>query len=339
MPRIILDCFGGDNSPLANVEAAALALNAHDDLNLILTGDQNVIFEKLKSFCCDTSRIEIIHAPDVIAADEKPTDVIRLRKDSSLVKSIETLRADDSIAGMVSVGATGSLVAGAVFRIGRLRGVIRPAFCPVMPTMNGGVVGVCDSGANVECTPDYLQQFAVMGSLYMELVCGVSKPRVALLNVGVETEKGDTLRKDTFARLLTTEGINFVGNMESRDLMSGKYDLVVCDGFSGNVLIKSTEGACLEVLKKLKKDINSRFINKLGALLMRKMFKAEKEFMNYENYGGSVLLGAKKVIVKGHGSSKARGIAKCIEQVYLSDAGNYTQNAEAAIEKLPIIKR
>ena len=152
-------------------------------------------------------------------------------------------------------------------------------------------MGICDSGANVEVTPDHLRQFAIMSSLYLENVYNVQNPRIALLNVGKEAEKGDDLRKEAYKLLETTENINFVGNMESRDLLSGNYDAVVCDGFSGNVLVKTTEGTALELLKKIKKDIFSRTIYKIGALLMKRMFAEEKEFMNYQNYGGSVLLG------------------------------------------------
>ena len=205
---------------------------------------------------------------------------------------------------------------GALVRLGRIKGIIRPAFCPILPTMDGGIVGICDSGANVEVTPAHLRQFAIMASLYMQEVYGVKNPRTALLNVGKEAEKGDDIRKETYALLQDTDCVNFVGNMESRDLLSGSYDVVVADGFSGNVLVKTTEGTALELLKKLKKDIYSRTLYKLGALLMKRMFLEEKEFMNYQNYGGSVLLGTSKVVVKGHGSSKAVAVEKCIEQAY-----------------------
>ena len=232
-------------------------------------------------------------------------------------KAIRILRDDDTVAGVVSTGATGALISAATLRIGRIEGIRRPAFCPILPTMNGGIVGICDSGANVDILPDQLLDFAIMGSRYLENVYGISSPRVAMLNVGTETEKGDNLRKEAYPILASSKEINFVGNMESRDLLSGKYDLVVCDGFSGNVLVKTTEGTALELLKKLKKDIYSKLIYKIGAALMKKMFMEEKEFMNYQNYGGSVLLGTEKIIVKGHGSSNATAVKKCIDQAYL----------------------
>ncbi len=316
MIKILIDCFGGDHSPEANVDGALAALELLPDLQLVLSGDQPVLESLLKTRSYDGSRIEILHAPQVIGCDERPTDVIRLKRDSSMVKAIRMLRDDDSVAAMVSTGSTGALVAAALTRIGRLEGIIRPAFCPLLPTMNGGIVGVCDSGANVEVTPEHLRQFAIMASLYMENVYDVPKPRVALLNVGKEAEKGDELRQTAYKLLSETKELNFVGNMESRDLLSGNYDVVVADGFSGNVLVKTTEGTALELLKKLKSDIYSKMIYKLGAALMAKMFKDEKEFFNYQNYGGSVLLGTSKVIVKGHGSSKAKSVQKCIEQAY-----------------------
>lgn len=314
MIKLALDCFGGDHSPEANIGGALIALSEFPDLSLVLTGDREKIEEALEGKKYDPARIEVLHAPDVIGCDETPTIAIRRKKESSLMKAVELLRTDDSLHGIVTTGSTGALVAAATLRLGRIPGVKRPAFCPILPTMAGGIVGVCDSGANVDISPLMLQQFAVMGSLYLKSAYGMESPRAALLNIGVEEEKGDELRKAAYPLLRAMPNINFVGNMESRDLLSGKYDLVLTDGFAGNVLIKSTEGACLEMLKKLKKDIYSRTINKIGALLMRKMFAEEKRFMDYRNYGGSVLLGCKKIVVKGHGSSNDAAVAKCIEQ-------------------------
>lgn len=333
MIKIIVDCFGGDHSPDANIDGAIDALQRFEDLSIILTGDEEILKAELAKREYPADRLEIVHAPEVIGCEDKPTDAIRLKRNSSMMKGIMMLRDDDSVAGLVSTGSSGALVTGALIRIGRLAGVIRPAFCPVLPTMDGGIVGICDSGANVEVKPDMLRQFAIMGSIYMETVYGVKKPRVALLNVGVEAEKGDTLRQEAYKLLEETECINFVGNMESRDLLSGKYDLVVCDGFSGNVLVKSTEGTALELLKMLKKNIFSRTIYKIGALFMKKMFSDMKSFMDYQNYGGSVLIGTSKVVVKGHGSAKAVSVAKCIEQAYRMETGAIGPRIENEIAK------
>ena len=331
MIKIIIDCFGGDHSPEANVEGSLAALAKMPDLSLIFTGDEEILRNCLKDKTYDASRIEIVHAPEVIGCDERPIDVIRLKKESSMVKAVRMLRDRDDINAMVCTGSTGALVAAALTRIGRVKGVIRPAFCPILPTMNGGIVGICDSGANVEVTPDHLRQFAIMASLYMEHVYGIAKPRVALLNVGKEAEKGDEIHQKAYQMLVKTPEVNFVGNMESRDLLSGSYDVVVCDGFSGNVLVKTTEGTAIELLKKLKKDIYSRGIYKLGALLMKRMFMEEKEFMNYQNYGGSVLLGTSKTVVKGHGSSKATAVEKCVEQAYKMEVSSISAKMEEII--------
>ena len=333
MIKIIVDCFGGDHCPEAPVEAAVKSLAANPDLHLILTGDETILRKCLEGKSYDASRLEIEHAPEVIGCDEKPTDVVRLKRNSSMMKGIIMLRDRDDIAAMVSTGSTGALVTGALVRLGRVPGVIRPAFCPILPTMDGGIVGICDSGANVEVTSAHLRQFAIMASLYMENVYGVKSPRIALLNVGKEAEKGDEIRQEAYKMLQETPSLNFVGNMESRDLLSGSYDVVVADGFSGNVLVKTTEGTALELLKKLKKEIFSRWIYKLGALFMKKMFADLKAFMNYQNYGGSVLLGTSKVVVKGHGSSKAVAVEKCIEQAYRMEVSKLSGKIETEIAK------
>ena len=333
MIKLIVDCFGGDHCPQAPVEGALAAMAKNNDLYIILTGDEDILKKELEGKSYDASRLEIVHAPEVIGCDEKPTDVVRLKRNSSMMKAIIMLRDTDDIAGMVSTGSTGALVTGSLVRLGRIPGVIRPAFCPILPTMDGGLVGICDSGANVEVTSAHLRQFAIMASLYMKEVYGVKNPRTALLNVGKEAEKGDDIRREAYALLGETEGLNFVGNMESRDLLSGSYDVVVADGFSGNVLVKTTEGTALELLKKLKKDIYSRTLYKLGAFLMKKMFANEKEFMNYQNYGGSVLLGTSKVVVKGHGSSKAVAVEKCIEQAYRMEVSGLSSKIEEQIGK------
>lgn len=333
MIKLIIDCFGGDKSPEANIDGALAALEKYADLELVLSGDEGIVSKKLEGRAYDRARLSVLHAPEVIGCDETPTVAVRQKKESSLMKAVELLRTDGTVHGMVTTGSTGALVAAATLRLGRIPGVKRPAFCPILPTMAGGVVGVCDSGANVEVTPLMLCQFAVMGSLYMESM-GVKSPRTALLNVGVEETKGDELRKAAFPLLSSLESVNFVGNMESRDFLSGNYDLVVCDGFSGNVLIKTTEGTAMELLKKLKKDIFSKTIYKLGALLMKRMFADEKDFMDYRNYGGSVLLGCRKIVVKGHGSSNAVSVEKCIGQAYRMQAASVNERIRESVAEL-----
>ena len=327
--KLVIDCFGGDKGCVPCIEAAKRALAVYPDLSFVLVGDEEKIRAELPEV---PERIEILHAPDVVTGNDKPTDAIRLKRESSMMKAIKLLREDESADGMISTGPTGVLIAAATLRIGRIEGVRRPAFCPILPTMKGGIVGICDSGANVECTPEMLFQFAVMGSEYLKAAFGIKEPRVALLNVGTEEEKGDDLHREAHKLLKGVDGIHFVGNMESRDLLSGNYDLVVCDGFSGNVLVKTTEGTALELLKKIKKDIYSRGIYKLGALFMKKMFEEEKRFMNYQNYGGSVLLGTEKIIIKGHGSSDEAAVYKCIEQARAMSGSNLNEKIKEQLE-------
>ena len=333
--KFVMDCLGGDNSPRANVLGALKAMEKYPDLRMVFTGVQEDIEQELAAAGqTDRSRIEIVHAPEAITGEDKPTDAIRLKKNSSMVMGLRMLREDPEIAALISTGSTGALVAGATLRIGRLPGIRRPAFCPILPAMTGGIVGVCDSGANVDIIPEQLQQFAIMGSRYLECAFGVKSPRVAMLNIGVETEKGDMLRKEAFPLLQNTPGVNFVGNMESRDLLSGNYDLIVCDGFSGNVLIKTAEGMALELMRKLKRDIYSKGVYKLGALLMKKMFAQEREFFNYQNYGGSVLLGAEKTVVKGHGSSGPDAVCKCVEQACRMSLGGMNEQIVTSMRAL-----
>ena len=332
MIRLVIDTMGGDNSPDAPVEGALMALKEHEDLYVIFTGDEETVKATMEKYGgADPSRYEIVHAPEVVTGEDKPTDAVRLKRESSMIKGIKLLRQNDDVDGMVSTGATGALVAAATVRIGRVEGVIRPVFCPVIPSMKGSVTGICDSGANVDCTPAQLLQFSIMGKLYMQAVFGVEKPRIALLNIGTETEKGDDLHKKVYKLLARVHGDDFVGNMEGRDLLSGNYDLVVSDGFSGNILIKATEGTALELLKMIKKQIYSKTSYKIGAMFMKQMFADIKDMMDYQNYGGSVLIGTEKIIVKGHGSSSAKSVATCIRQAIAMTRYNLNDRIAGAV--------
>ncbi len=332
MIKIIVDAMGGDRSPVVNVKGVVKAINNIKDVKIVLVGDANQLTPLLNAEKFDGARLEIVHASEVIDCNEKPTEAIKNKKDSSMSKGYELLRTDDESRAFVSLGSTGALLAGAVLRVGRIKGIKRPAFCPILPTMDGKIVGICDSGANVDCDPLWLQQFAVTGSLYMRKAYGVQCPRVALLNVGTEEEKGDALRKQTYELLKNTPSINFVGNMEARELLSGEYDLVVCDGFSGNILLKSTEGACMGLMKLLKKSMMSSFKSKLGALLIKNKMYEIKDMMDYNNYGGAVLLGTAKTVIKGHGASKAEAVYQCIKQAYDMEANGLREAIAAEME-------
>ncbi|MGN1295587.1 MAG: phosphate acyltransferase PlsX [Bacilli bacterium] len=338
MIKLVIDCMGGDNSPLVNIEGTLKALDELKDLQVIFCGKEDKIIPILNKYKYDKERVQVVDAQDEITCHDSPVEAISMKKESSLVKSLMILKKDDSVNGLVSIGSTGAIISGGIMKIGRIKGIKRPAFCPILPTMNGGIVGICDSGANVDCSPLYLHQFALMGSLYLQRAYGIQKPRVALLNLGLEEEKGDILRKETYPLLKNDSSINFVGNMESRDFLSGKFDLVVCDGFAGNVLIKSTEGACLEMLKLLKKTFYSSLKNKLGALLLKKDIYQIKDRMDYNNYGGAVLLGVKKTIVKGHGNCKPISVYHCVKLAYTMEKNNLTDAIEEAINKNELVE-
>ena len=332
MVKIVVDAFGGDNSPIEIVKGAVLAINSNDDIHVVLSGDEKILQNLLKEFSYKNEQLSILHAPEIISNNESATEAIRFKKESSIVKGLELTKEDDTIAGFISAGSTGAVLTGAFMRLGRLKGISRPALCPVMPTIKGSMVSICDCGANMDTKPEYLEQFAMMASAYAE-VMGTSKPRVALLNVGTEDHKGDVRAKETFTLLSQNKNINFVGNMEARDLLTGDYDIVVSDGFSGNVLLKSTEGAMKTLLGELKKNIKASFWSKVGALFMKKTFKKIKSTFDYNKYGGAVLLGCKKIVVKGHGSSKAESIYACINQVYTMYEGKLIEKISKNLEK------
>lgn len=335
MIKVVVDALGGDYSPSVNIEGTVKAINEIKDVHIVLVGDENVLNEGLKNYSYDKERLTIVHAPDVISCNDKPTEAIKTKKESSLYKSVEILKTEEDANALVSIGSTGAILASAVLKIGRIKGVKRPAFCPVFPNVVGGVVAICDSGANVDCDSLQLSQFALMGSVYLDKTFGVKNARVALLNVGVEEEKGDMLRKETHQKLkeMHEEGkINFAGNMESRDLLKGDFDLVVCDGFAGNVLLKSTEGACIELMKLIKGAFTKNLKNKLGALLLKKDIYEIKNLLDYNKQGGAVLLGASKTIVKGHGSSKGEAVFHCIEQAYNMEKGNIRDAIAEAVK-------
>lgn len=331
MIKIVVDTYGGDNSPLVNFEGTLKALQNLPEVEIVLVGNQEEIEKYFQDKDYDHSRLTILHAPEAITCHDKPTEAIKTKKESSLYKAFELMKNDPSARALVSIGSTGAVLAGAVLRVGRIKGVKRPAFCPILPTVQNGLVAICDSGANVDCDPIYLQQFAVMGSLYMQKAYGIENPRVALLNIGAEAEKGNQLAKDTYPLLQNTKSINFVGNMEGREVLDGNVDVVVCDGFDGNVLLKSTEGACLNMLKLVKGAFMANFVSKMGALLLKKQVMKLKSLMDYNNYGGAVLLGANKTIVKGHGSSKAEAVYQCIKQAFNMENNNLCEAIKQAI--------
>lgn len=336
MFKVVVDAFGGDNAPKEIVKGAVLAANENADIFITLVGKENEIEELLKENNFTGNNIEILHASEVIDNNEQPTLAIRKKTDSSLVKAFDLIRNGKDYAGFVSAGSTGAVLTGAVLKLGRIKGISRPALCPILPTINDGVVGIIDVGANMDTKPVNLIHFTLMGVAYLKNVFGVNNPRVALLNVGVEEKKGNELTKETFGLLQQLEGINFVGNMESRDLLSGKIDLVVCDGFAGNVLLKSTEGAVYNLLKLLKKEIKSSFFSKIGYLFMKKTFKNLKTTLDYSDKGGAVFLGCKNIVVKSHGSSKSDSIKASIMQVVEMKKAQVVETIENSLQNVKL---
>ncbi len=332
--KIILDAFGGDNCPDAIIDGIVLAQKDYPNIDYIVTGDKKVIEEYILSKKYKIKNLEIVDAPDVITCNDVPTVAIRTRKNSSLVVALDMLKSDNSIDALISCGSTGAILAGGFLKIGRIKGVSRPALCPVLPTKTGGNVLLIDCGANADCKPINLCHFAVMGSIYYKALFGKESPRVALMNNGTEDSKGNELVKSTFP-LMKKLPINFVGNMEARDALSGEYDVLVCDGFTGNVFLKATEGAVGLVMDELKTALKSSLITKIGAGLSMKAFKKVKGKLDYNKYGGSPFIGCNKTIIKSHGSSKAETIYATIVQAYKYQSANINSRIAEEISNLP----
>lgn len=311
--KFVIDCYGGDLSPKANVLGAVQAVNKFSDLNLILCGRESAIRDILAGEYSG-DRIDIINADEIINNSDIPTNAIRQKTGSSMVVAYDLLKNNDDISGIISSGSTGALLAGAIMKIGRIPNIIRPALCPILPTVNNKGVALIDCGANVDCKADMLVQFAYMGSAYMSAVFGVEKPKVGLLSNGSEDKKGNALTKEAF-ELLSESNINFMGNMEGRDILSGQYDVVVCDGFTGNVALKSCEGTAGAIFNVLKSEINSGGLKaKLGALLLKNVLRGVKKKLDYNEIGGAGFLGVNKIVVKAHGSSGSKAFDAAIEQ-------------------------
>lgn len=333
MTEIVVDAFGGDYSPEEIILGSLNALKLNKDLGIVLTGDENKINEFLSDYEYDSNRIRVVHAPEIISNNESPTAAIRTKRESSIVKAFDELRTNENVVGLVSAGSTGAVLTGAFLKLGRIKGVSRPATCPILPTKNGGKVALMDSGANVDCKPINLVHFAIMANAYMKEVYKIENPRIGLLSVGTEDHKGNELTTQVFQQLKNMPEINFVGNMEARDLLSGNYDVVICDGFNGNVLLKSTEGAIKFVLSNIKQSIKQRFLSKVGALFMKKTFSDLKKKLDYSKHGGAVMLGCKKVVVKCHGDSKSESICNAIMQVVDAHNANLCGIIDATISK------
>ena len=315
MIRIAVDVYGGDNAPGCVIDGALEALRAMDDVSILFCGAQAEVEGLLNGREYDAQRVSIVDAPDIITNHESPTLAIRRKLNSSMVRAMDLVKKGEADA-VVTAGSTGAALAGGIFRMGRIRGIDRPALGPVLPTSGEHPVILIDCGANADCKPDYLVQFALMGQAYMKGVMGIANPKVGLLNVGAEDEKGNELCKVVFPLLKDHPGVNFYGNVEARDVLTGVVQVIVCDGFSGNILLKSTEGAAQLIFGKLKKGLMSSTRSKLGALMVKPALKTVKNELDYEQYGGAALLGVKGALVKAHGSSKGHAYACAIAQAH-----------------------
>ncbi len=310
--KILVDAFGGDNAPNEVIAGAMLALKEKKGFSIELVGDKDKIEQILGEFDYDKERISILHAPEIITCEEEPTLAIRRKPNSSICVAFKELKENQEAGAFVSAGSTGAVLVGATLKLGRIAGVNRPALCPLIPAINGKQVVFLDAGANADCKSINLCQFALMGQAYAESI-GVKNPKIALLSNGTEDEKGNALNHETFP-LLKQMNINFVGNMEAREMLSGDYDVIVADGFSGNVAIKSMEGGIKNILKMIKAEIKSSFKGKLGGLLLKKSFKNLANKMDYSKAGGALFLGVIKPVIKAHGSSDRFAIRAAILQ-------------------------
>lgn len=302
--KIILDCFGGDNCPGSAIDGALLALQEDKEVKLTLCGDESVISAYLADKTYDKARLEILHAPDVVTNDDVPTLAVRRKRQSSMMVGLQAL-ASGEYDGMVSSGNTGALLVGATIFVKLADGVQRATLSPLLPTViDGKQTILVDGGANVDCKASMLKEFAIMGSAFMSGM-GVDNPKVALLNNGAEEEKGNALTKETHAILKETD-VNFVGNIEAREAFAGEVDVIVADGFAGNMLLKSAEGMGKTIFSMLKRYITEGGLRaKLGYLLLKPSLKKLKGLMSSDAVGGGVFLGVKKVVVKAHGASNA----------------------------------
>ena len=307
--RIALDAMGGDHAPQDMVNGAWDFVQTHGQHHVILVGDQAKIEQALEGRPLGNN-LSIVHAPQVIDMGEHPAQAVRRKKDASVVVCANLVRKGEADA-MVSAGNTGATMASALLRIGRIPGIDRPAIGSPMPTLQGPSV-IVDAGANAECKPVNLQQFAIMGSIYMEKVMGISRPRIGLLSIGEESTKGNDLVLETYGLLEQTPGINFIGNIEGRDILLGAADVVVCDGFVGNIVLKFAEGMGKGLFSLIKRELTRDMKNKLGALLVKDGLKRVAAAVDYTEYGGAPLLGVKGVSIISHGSSNRKAIRNAL---------------------------
>lgn len=313
--KIAIDGMGGDNAPQAVVEGVVQALKEYEDINIYITGPKDEIEKELSKYTYPKDRVTVVHTNEVISPNEHPVMAIRKKKDSSIVKALNLVK-DGECEAIISGGSTGAFLAGCTFIVGRIKGVERPALAPIMPGRHGKFM-IVDVGANVDCKPQYLVQFAHMGKIYYEAMFNTKNTSVGLLNIGAEEEKGNELTKATY-KLLKEESFNFVGNVEPRDIPKGEVNVLVADGFVGNTALKMYEGSASNILGMLKDEIySSSIMSKLGAALLKPVFKSLKVKFDYKEVGGAPFLGVNGICIKAHGSSDGKAFKNAIKQAKL----------------------
>ena len=312
MTKIAVDAMGGDNAPAEVVKGAVDACLARNDVKLFLLGKEESVREELKKYNYPREQIEVVDAPEVIEMAEPPVLAIRKKKQSSIVVGMNMVKQKEADA-FVSAGSSGAILVGGQTIVGRIKGIRRPPLAPLIPTETG-VSLLIDCGANVDARPEHLLQFAQMGSVYMEQVVGIKNPRVAIVNIGAEEEKGNALVKETYPLLLDCKDINFIGGIEAREIPHGGADVIVCEAFVGNVILKLYEGLGATLIGVIKKGMLSTLRSKIGALLVKPALKETLKTFDASEYGGAPLLGLNGLVVKTHGSSKAKEITNSILQ-------------------------
>ena len=310
--KVVLDAMGGDNAPKERVKGAVEAVSKEAGLKVILVGREEEITSELSSYNYKKEQIEVVNATEVIETAEPPVNAIRRKKDSSIVVGMKMVKKGEADA-FVSAGSSGAILVGGQTIVGRLKGVERPPLAPLIPTEKG-VSLLIDCGANVDARPSHLVQFAKMGSIYMEHIVGIKNPKVAIVNIGAEEEKGNALVKETFPLLKETKGINFTGSIEAREIPHGQADVIVCEAFTGNVILKLTEGLASTLVGKIKEGMMSTLRSKIGALLVKPALKATLKEFDASEYGGAPLLGLNGLVVKTHGSAKAKEVSNTLIQ-------------------------
>ena len=326
--KILLDAFGGDNSPLEVIKGATEYVSEGGEAEICLVGKEEVIEKIFAENNFSKKNISIMNATEVITCEESPTEAFRKKPNSSICVGLDALKTKEYDA-FVSAGSTGALLTASVFKAGRIKGVSRPALASLFPTVNGKTTMFLDCGANADCKPQNLLHFAVMADVYMKTVGNIKNPKIGLLSNGTEDKKGNELIHLVNPCLRSLDSINFVGNVEGRDILSGEYDIIVTDGFSGNVALKSLEGAISALLEIMKKNIKESLLASIGyKLFMKKAFKKTKKALDYNSQGGAVFLGVNGVVIKAHGSSKALAFKNALYQA--EQAVSYNINEQIA---------